>query len=339
MCKRLHTEVAVLSSKMTRLIDVAKLAKVSTATVSRVINNNGYVSARVKERVLKAIEELGYQPARAARFLAKSRQNFEVNILADDWVLKSITTVLDEFYSIVHKGIIDFSKNHRMNVHLRSVNSWDKNADGFLLIGGGITKELVKEVKATKKPVVLVDQYLPGLKVDYVVSDGYDGAVFAVDRLISKGLKRIVHIHGPLSHFGFRDRYDGYIATMERHGFMPKSYEFDEVSDNMSVIIDMMLRSYGKPEAIFGSNDTAAIRAMEELKLREFKIPDDVSIVGFDDIMSASLVSPKLTTLKIFKYDLGSIAARRLFNLLMGEEKHPVKISLFTQYIERESTI
>ena len=78
---------------------------------------------------------------------------------------------------------------------------------------------------------------------------------------------------------------------------------------------------------------------MEELKLRGFKIPDDVSIVGFDDIMSASLVSPKLTTLKIFKYDLGSIAARRLFNLLMGEEKHPVKISLFTQYIERESTI
>lgn len=331
--------VGNLSPKMTRLIDVAKLAKVSTATVSRVINNNGYVSAKVRERVIKAIEELGYQPAKAARFLAKSGQNFDVGVVADDWVLKSITTVIDEFYSIVYKGIIDFSKNHRMNIHLLDVNSWDENADGFLLVGGGITKELVKEVKKTKKPMVLVDQYLPGLKVDYVVSDGYDGAVFAVDKLIFKGMKRIVHIHGPLSHFGFRDRYDGYMATMEMHGFMPKSYEFDEINDNMSAIIDIMLRSYGKPDAIFGSNDTAAIRAMEELKLRGFKIPDDVSIVGFDDIMSASLVSPKLTTLKIFKYDLGSIAARRLFNLLMGEEKHPVKISLFTQYIERESTL
>ncbi|OAA29164.1 transcriptional regulator [Kosmotoga arenicorallina S304] len=324
---------------MTRLIDVAKLAKVSTATVSRVINNNGYVSAKVRERVMKAIEELGYQPAKAARFLAKSGQNFDIGVVADDWVLKSITTVIDEFYSIVYKGIIDFSKNHRMNIHLLDVNSWDENADGFLLIGGGITKELVREVKKTKKPLVLVDQYLPGLKVDYVVSDGYDGAVFAVDKLISKGMKRIVHIHGPLSHFGFRDRYDGYMATMEMHGFMPKSYEFDEINDNMSTIVDMMLRSYGKPDAIFGSNDTAAIRAMEELKSRGFRIPEDISVIGFDDIMSASLVSPKLTTLKIFKYDLGSIAARRLFNLLMGEEKHPVKISLFTQYIERESTI
>ncbi|WP_235598542.1 LacI family DNA-binding transcriptional regulator [Kosmotoga arenicorallina] len=328
-----------MSPKMTRLIDVAKLAKVSTATVSRVINNNGYVSAKVRERVMKAIEELGYQPAKAARFLAKSGQNFDIGVVADDWVLKSITTVIDEFYSIVYKGIIDFSKNHRMNIHLLDVNSWDENADGFLLIGGGITKELVREVKKTKKPLVLVDQYLPGLKVDYVVSDGYDGAVFAVDKLISKGMKRIVHIHGPLSHFGFRDRYDGYMATMEMHGFMPKSYEFDEINDNMSTIVDMMLRSYGKPDAIFGSNDTAAIRAMEELKSRGFRIPEDISVIGFDDIMSASLVSPKLTTLKIFKYDLGSIAARRLFNLLMGEEKHPVKISLFTQYIERESTI
>ncbi|AKI97353.1 LacI family DNA-binding transcriptional regulator [Kosmotoga pacifica] len=328
-----------MSSKLTRLIDVAKLAKVSTATVSRVINNSGYVSAEVKERVLKAIEELGYQPAKAARFLAKSRQNFKISIVADDWVLKSITTALDEFYSIVYKGIIDFSKNHRMSIELQDISSWDRGVDGFLLMGGGITKELVKEIKDTGKPVVLVDQYIPGLKVDCVVSDGYDGAVFAVDKLISKGLKRIVHIHGPLSHFGFRDRYDGYVATMERHGFMPRTYEFDEISDNMGVIIDMMLRNYGKPEAIFGSNDTAAIRAMDELKIRGYSIPEDVSIVGFDDIMSASLITPKLTTLKIFKYDLGSIAARRLFNLLMGEETHPIKISLFTQYIERESTI
>jgi len=316
-----------------KIEDVAKLAKVSTATVSRVVNNSGYVSL--------TIEELNYQPAKIARLLAKKNTNFKVALVAGEWVRKAITLETDEFYVVVFKAMKDFARKHKIEIQVVKPTDLEvlEKIDGFLLIGGEISYEMAKKFKSFDKPVVLVDQYIPGLRIDSVISDGYDGAIYATNYLISKGLRKIVMIHGPLTHFSFRNRFDGYKAAMEQNGFLPKTYEFNEIKDNMSMIIDMMLKTYGKPDAIFGSNDTAALRAMEELQKRGFKIPEDVSIVGFDDILSASISNPKLTTLKIFKYELGSIAIRRLFNLMMGEEKHPVKISLFTEFIKRESTI
>ncbi|MDK2953971.1 MAG: LacI family transcriptional regulator [Kosmotoga sp.] len=337
MWKRFHTRGDGIVR--TKLADVAKLAGVSIATASRVINNTGYVSSTVRERVLRAIDELGYQPTKAARFLAKKNQEFNVALVAGPWVFNSIKYQSDEFYTIIFKGMKDLAKNHGMNIELIKFEEIKEEYDSFLLVGGEITYEMVKEIKKFGKPSVLVDQYFPGLKIDCVVSDGFDGAVYAVNYLMSKGLKKIVSIHGPLSHFGFKNRFDGYVSAMESQGFLPKGYEFDEINDNMSSIIELMLRTYGKPEAIFGTNDTAALRAMEELQLRGFKIPEDVSIIGFDDIISASTCNPPLTTLKIFKYDLGSMAVRRLFNLLLGEEVHPVKISLFTQFIKRKSSL
>jgi LacI family transcriptional regulator len=321
------------------LKDVAKLAGVSTATVSRVINNKGYVSEKTKRKVTKAISELNYLPAKTARFLAKKGQTHNVAIISGERVLDSISSHPDEFYTVVVKGITDFAKKHRLNTHFMKMEEAEYIHDGYLLLGGEISDNYIKELKTTQKPVVLVDQYIPGLKIDCVVSDGYDGAIYGIEYLIQKGLRKIVALHGPLSHFGFKDRYDGYIAAMEKHGLLPKTYEYDEVGDNMSAIIDLLLRTYGKPDAIFGTNDTAAIRAMEELQKRRFKVPEDVSVLGFDDIVSASTVIPSLTTLKIFKYELGSVAARRLFTLLMGEEEHPTKTSLFTHFIKRDSTI
>ncbi|HEW91152.1 MAG TPA: LacI family transcriptional regulator [Thermotogaceae bacterium] len=324
-----------------RIKEVAKLAKVSVATVSRVLNNSGYVSTKTKERVLKAIEELNYQPTKIARLLARKKSNFKVALVAGEWVRKAMVSKLDEFYVVIFKAIDDFAKDHKMKIQIMAPEdeiSLNK-IDGFLLVGGEINHKIVNKFKNTGKPMVLVDQYIAGLRIDSVISDGFDGALYATNYLISKGLRKIIMIHGSLTHFSFRDRFNGYKTAMEQNGFLPRSYEFNEREDNMSMIIDMILNTHGKPDAIFGANDTAALRAMEELKKRGFKIPEDVSIVGFDDILSASISTPKLTTLKIFKYELGSIAVRRLFNLMMGEETHPVKISLFTEFIKRESTI
>lgn len=158
-------------------------------------------------------------------------------------------------------------------------------------------------------------------------------------KLISKGLKKIVNIHGPLSHFGFKDRFDGYISAMEGAGYLPKAYEYDEDNDNMSAIIDLLLSRYGLPDAVFGCNDTAAIRAMEELQARGIKIPEEVSILGFDDIVNSSATTPSLTTFKIFKHEMGVVGSRRLQSLLIGNEPRPTKISLFTEFVQRESTL
>ncbi len=321
-----------------KLSDVAKLAGVSTATVSRVLNGSGYVSKKVREKVMSAVDELEYRPSRVASYLASKKLDFDIGVLAGKKVSKILRDSSDQFYTIVFKGIQEFCETNNMNHRLFPVEEFPGDLDGYLLVGGEINEENVKKSKATGRPVVLVDQYLAGVKVDCIVSDGYDGAVYGIKKLLSGGLKRIVNIHGPLSHFGFKDRYDGYVVAMESAGYLPRSFEYDEDNDNMGAIIDLMLSRYGLPDAVFGCNDTAAIRAMEELKARNIKIPEDVSVMGFDDIVNATVASPALTTFKIFKREMGVAAARRLLNLLMNSEPHPMKISLFTEFVRREST-
>jgi LacI family transcriptional regulator len=163
------------------LKDVAKLAGVSTATVSRVINNKGYISEKTKRKVMKAISELNYLPAKTARFLAKKGQTHNVAIISGERVLDSISSHPDEFYTVVVKGITDFAKKHRLNTHFMKMEKAEYIYDGYLLLGGEITDNYVKELKTTQKPVVLVDQYIPGLKIDCVVSDGYDGAIYGIE--------------------------------------------------------------------------------------------------------------------------------------------------------------
>lgn len=322
-----------------KLVDVARLAGVSTATVSRVINNSASVSEKVKQRVKRAIEEIGYRPSQVASYLASSKGPFSIGLIACERIIKATSTKPDEFYTVIFSGIEDFCRSNGMNYEVLCSKTSFEKFDGYLLIGGDITKEFVEELRMTKKPIVLIDGYIPGEKVDCVVSDGYDGAVHAVNYLLKNNMKRIVHINGPLNHYGFRDRADGYVAAMQCAGYMPKFYEFDESNDNMGSLIDLMLKSYGEPEGLFCCNDTAARRSIDELEKRGYRVPEDISVIGFDDIVSATSIKPALTTLKIFKYEMGTQAARRLFNLLIGQDTHPIKISLFTEFINRESTL
>ncbi|WP_282956782.1 substrate-binding domain-containing protein [Thermosipho africanus] len=147
------------------------------------------------------------------------------------------------------------------------------------------------------------------------------------------------YVNGPLNSYGFKGRFDGYTSAMEEAGLLPKYYEYDDIKDNMSDVIDFMLRKNEKPEAIFASNDITAMRVIRELKKRNFKVPKDVSVIGFDDIISAESFDPPLTTLKVFKDEMGSLAAKRIYELLVGHDIHPIMMSLFTKFIKRKSSI
>ena len=120
---------------------------------------------------------------------------------------------------------------------------------------------------------------------------------------------------------------------------MPKTYEYDDIANNMPSVVEMMLRTYGLPHAIFASNDIAAIRVITELKKKGIRIPEDVSVIGFDDIAWAETFDPPLTTLRVFKDEMGVLACNRLRDLIMGVNLHPVRISLFTRFVKRKSSI
>ena len=299
---------------MITIRDVVKRAGVSVATVSRVINNTGRVSLRTREKVLRAMRELGYSPRPWAKYLATQRKKLKAGIVVTERILENAKGE-GAFYYHVLEGMKRVAKESGVKFEILKMET-SNDCDGFVLVGADFDEKSIENFKASGKPIVLVDHYIPGMKIDAVISDGFSGAFSAISHLYELGHRRIVHIHNPLKAYSFRDRYNGYMSAMERFNLFPKVYEFDDVGDNMSAIIELMLNTYGIPDAIFTSNDFAAKRVYEELSKRGIRVPNDVSLVGFDD-------SPD---------------TRRLITLMTGQDVHPAKISLFTELVIRGST-
>ncbi|MGE0032974.1 MAG: LacI family DNA-binding transcriptional regulator [Pseudothermotoga sp.] len=274
---------------MASIDDVARLAGVSIATVSRVLNNRGYVSEKTKLKVWKAVRELGYKPQKSARTLA-SRRLFKVALVISDRIKKLLKNETGNFYAIVLQAIKDVESSFRFSTAPLILESSDpKGFDGFLLIGSDATAEQVMFYRKYGK-VVLVDHYIDGLGIDCVVSDGYDGVYKVVQDFVQRGFENIVHLHGPLRFYGFKDRYRGYTEAMQRNGLLPVCYEYDDLHEEITPVLKKIFRDK-KVQVLICSNDIIAIRALKELKSWGYRIPEDVSVIGFDDIPQAERIA------------------------------------------------
>ncbi len=325
--------------------EIAKKAGVSVATVSRVINNPQKVAPKTREKVIKVLKEYGFQTDPWAKRLAHKKRRINVAILLSTRIQKGFHPGAGGFYERVVKGIEDAIRWENLHTRIKNLEETIEkkdfeNIDGVILVGGDTTEKHVKALQSSNIPMVLVDQYIPTLKVDCVVSNGFDGASFAISRLISKGLKKIIHIHGFLDHFGFKDRYDGYVTAMEKYGLLPTTYEYDdETMEDMTPIIRRILNTKGVPDAIFTSNDAIALKTIETLKEFGLRVPRDVSVVGFDGSEEGRRHRPSLSSLKIPMEEMGSLAIKRLLDIIYGEDVYPVRISLFTEFVKGESSV
>lgn len=327
---------------MSTIDDVAKLAGVSIATVSRVLNGKNGISDKTREAVQRAIEELDYKPSRSARDLANKRSLLNIGVVISERIEKILNTKdlfgIREFYTTVLTGIESYIKENKYTLDLRMFSNCDgdfiKSMDGLLIMGGDLLPECIKNAEI---PKVLVDNYIPSLKVDSVISNGFDGAYYVIKKMIERNYKRVVHIHGPLDFYSFRNRYEGYTAAMSEKGLLPQTFECDETRNGICYALNLALSK--NPEVIFASNDVIALIILDELKKMKINVPDDIQLIGFDDIISSSISEPKLSTLEVFKYEMGNIAVSRLIDLINGKNPHPAVISLFTTFVERESTL
>lgn len=313
--------------------DVAKKAGVSLSTVSLVINNKSNISPETRQKVEQAILELDYHPRRNARGLAAKR-TFNIGfILTDDHFSQA-----EPFYTKVFLGTEFEARQHHYYILLTTVPRGfregstvprfllERNVDGVIM-AGRVPQGLINYVKKLKLPIVFVD-YLPNdSRCSAVLIDNEGGAHAAVAHLIDQGHRQIAFLGGDMAHPSMAERLIGYKRALQERGLAaPEALTVVDQNDSgfqngYAGASDLFARGV-KPTAIFACNDAMAIGCLKYLQERGWAVPDDVSLIGFDDIEQDVLIEPRLTTIRVFKEELGAMALRRLVEMI--DEKRTI---------------
>lgn len=300
--------------------DIAKRANVSTATVSRALYNTGYIKEETRRRIIEIAEELGYDKHRDLE-KTKIKSNLAGVIVSD---------ITNPFFTQIVRGIEDVLSPAGYSLLLCNADEdvekeknylkvlQNKKVDGVILAPAGGDDRCIKQMIDRGIPLVLIDRLIDNLDVDGVIIDNMSGAYEGVSHLISEGYRRIGIITGPLEIMTARERFDGY-----KKALLDARLEFDEsLVENGGYTLEGGYRAAKKliekahPDALFIANNvmtTGALIAVKELKI---KIPEEIGIVGFDDLEWASLIDPPLTTISQPIYTIGSTAAQLLLRRL-----------------------
>lgn len=307
---------------MATIQDVANRANVSPATVSRVLNGSAHVRSDLAERVQAAIQALQYRPSRAARALRAKRSTI-IGLLISD--------IQNPFFTLLVRGVEDVAQRRGHSVIL--CNSDEDPAKerqyievlcaeqvaGAIVVPTRERHEAMQSFRDRRIPVVAVDRRLQGGDVDVVPVDNERGAQDAVAHLIDRGCRRIGLITGPLTVTTARERRDGYRRALRQAGLpldpaLERSGAFKAESGRR--LADELCSLNEPLDALFATNNVLTLGALEALHARKLRIPNDIAIVGFDEMPWAALSFVSLTTVTQPVYELGSTAAARLFQRL-----------------------
>jgi DNA-binding LacI/PurR family transcriptional regulator len=328
--------------------EIARKAKVSIATVSRALNNDGKVTPETRNLILKISQELSYNPNLLARNFAKKTSNIIGLILPD---------ISDEFFSDIIKGVDEVTFNHNyftmvVSSHRylqleESLNSIFRNSlfGGLIVLVPNISKELKTILKQTKIPVVLMSGGAHNSEYDVVSVDNYQGIYDMTEYLIKKcGYSKIAHISGPGDNDDAKIRVNSFLDACRDNGLSKsKSFivegNFTRESGFESGLKLMNLKK--RPEVIFAANDMMAIGCYEAALQKGLTIPNDIAVVGFDDIFVSQYLNPPLTTVRAKIQDEGKKAAELLIKKIKfnaSEKWTSKKIKITTELVIRNST-
>jgi len=308
---------------MSNMRDVADKAGVSVSTVSHVINETRFVSHDTRRRVLSAMDELNYQPNKLASSLRrKDKRTQTLGLLVPD--------SMNPFFTEALRGVEDACFKANYNVFLCNSDNKpekeleylealiSKQIDGIILISTG-TQDSLELLNHHKIASVLVDRELGQNTCDSVMIDNELGGQIATQYLVDLGHSRIACITGPNFLTPSAKRVHGYRKTMKNNGLPPNEawvVPGDFRPQSGYVGMNILLSLADPPTAVFACNDLMAIGAMHAVHEQNLTIPDQVSIIGFDDIMFASYTMPPLTTVAQPSYEMGLTAAKILINHL-----------------------
>jgi len=334
------------SNQRPTMKDVALSANVSVSTVSYVLNNTGPVSADRRARVLNAVRELNYIPNESARSLKRQLASTIGLVIPD---------LSNQFFSLLASGVARAASARDVLVVLCSAENSEEaessnarllrsqRVDGVVYLTGSLESPSSLLELQSLGPVVLVDERVPGADLPAVIADGRRGARDVARHVVGLGHRRFACIAGPTALWTAEQRLAGYREGLAMGGLDPDDmvvYTGDYRMNSGFELAEkaLMVPKHARPTALLCANDMMAIGALEYCRATGLRVPTDISITGFDDVPTAPLLTPRLTTVRQPAFEMGVAATELLIDLIRGvphpkmPEPHPVEVRV------REST-
>lgn len=328
---------------MVTIKKIAKKAGVSVGTVSKVLNYDKTVSEINKRKVIRIIKELNYRPNRIARSLSKGKTKNVGFIIPD---------ITNPFFPELVRGASDLLISNGYYVFLCSSDN-DSNKedfyindlvsmwiDGIIIAPSDTENRDIGIFNKIISPFVVVDREIKELNKDLIIINNKKGAYEAASYLISNGHRRIVILAGPQYTKTAQDRFMGWKKALEEKALFREEFAFwgNFSIDSGYEMMKKVFNNLGKVDAVFACNDLIALGAIQAIEEKKYKIPDDISIIGFDDIYLSRFLKSPLTTVKQPIYDMGKIAAEILLDRMSSSKDFvPKKVVIEGNLIERGS--
>lgn len=326
--------------------DIARELNISPSTVSRALKNHPDISKETRVLVQELAHKLDYQPNAVALSLRKSKTNI-IGVI--------IPKIVHHFFSTVISGIEDVVNDAGFHVMIcQSNESYQREisnvhallssrVDGFLVSISGETKQYdhFQSILNRDIPLVFFDRACESLNTSSVLVDDFEGAFKAVEHLIFTGRKRIAHLAGPDHLLISRERKNGYMAALQKHGLPVEDSLIIPCGltlENGVEAFSGFLKTNMLPDAIFSAADPSAIGAMLVIKEKGWHVPDEIAIVGFSDEPLTSLIDPSLSSVYQPGYEMGQIASRMLLNQIQDKNAIKEQVVLKTGLIIRKSS-
>ncbi len=282
-----------------KLEDVAELAQVSKTTVSRVLNNRGYISQETKDKVYHAMQKLNYQPNSAARQLYQQKTNIigllfptVANPFFGELIFELEKRLYDKGYIVIIGNSMNNPEKERHYISQLLSNQIDALIVGTHNIG-------IEQYNNRNLPIVAIDRVM-NEDIPDIRSDNLNGGIIATERLIQQGARHIIHTNGPIDvNTPANLRQTGYEQTMHKHGLSPVTYtvDFSLGYEEKSAIFNRIFQEHPNVDGIFASNDTDAIQIYHLAQVLGKRIPDDLKLIGYDGTQLMRYMHPYLTTI------------------------------------------
>ena len=329
-------------SERLNINDLAKMAGVSRTTISRVLNNKSDVDDKTREKVLKIIDEVGYVANSVARNLRQKRTN-KIGLLLYAYVSGVHVPgmhIASEYYFEIIRGVTSEAETEDYNIilysSLYSEGTLDKlnkicrsgEVDGLILVGTGQMKPLIDVLKSSHMPFLVANRIVSDPDVSFVGPDDEEGAYKATQHLLELDHKRIVYLGRPDDEETNKNRFEGYKRALndanipyDEELIVPASYEWGSGER----AVRLLMQKENPPSAVFAFNDLLAIETAHACGEMGLKIPQDLAIIGFDDIHSTAVMQPPLSTIHQPLFEIGSEAMKILFTLIQNENIKPIQ--------------